>query len=31
MDAAIMNGKDLSAGAVAAVRNVRNPLNSPLK
>lgn len=26
MDAAIMNGKDLSAGAVAAVRNVRNPI-----
>ncbi|GAB2824534.1 isoaspartyl peptidase/L-asparaginase family protein [Ferruginibacter profundus] len=26
MDAAIMNGKDLTAGAVAAVRNVRNPI-----
>lgn len=26
MDAAIMSGKDLSAGAVAAVRNVRNPI-----
>ncbi|WP_462251461.1 isoaspartyl peptidase/L-asparaginase family protein [Ferruginibacter sp.] len=26
MDAAIMNGKDLAAGAVAAVRNVRNPI-----
>jgi beta-aspartyl-peptidase (threonine type) len=26
MDAAIMNGKDLSAGAVAGVRNVRNPI-----
>ncbi len=26
MDAAIMNGEDLSAGAVAAVRNVRNPI-----
>ena len=26
MDAAIMSGKDLGAGAVAAVRNVRNPI-----
>ena len=26
MDAAIMDGKDLSAGAVAAVRNIRNPI-----
>lgn len=26
MDAAIMNGKDLSAGAVAAVNNIRNPV-----
>lgn len=26
MDAAIMNGKDLSAGSVAAIRNVRNPI-----
>ncbi len=26
MDAAIMNGADLSAGAVAGVRNVRNPI-----
>lgn len=26
MDAAIMSGKDLSAGAVASVRNVRNPI-----
>lgn len=26
MDAAIMDGKDLSAGAVAGVRNVRNPI-----
>ncbi|MFZ4058331.1 MAG: isoaspartyl peptidase/L-asparaginase family protein [Ferruginibacter sp.] len=26
MDAAIMNGADLAAGAVAAVRNVRNPI-----
>jgi L-asparaginase / beta-aspartyl-peptidase len=26
MDAAIMNGKDLTAGAVAGVRNVRNPI-----
>jgi L-asparaginase / beta-aspartyl-peptidase len=26
MDAAIMNGKDLAAGAVAGVRNVRNPI-----
>jgi len=26
MDAAIMNGMDLTAGAVAAVRNVRNPI-----
>ncbi|MFN8253959.1 MAG: isoaspartyl peptidase/L-asparaginase [Ferruginibacter sp.] len=26
MDAAIMSGKDLAAGAVAAVRNVRNPI-----
>ncbi len=26
MDAAIMNGKDLSAGAVAGIRNVRNPI-----
>ena len=26
MDAAVMNGKDLSAGAVAGVRNVRNPV-----
>jgi L-asparaginase / beta-aspartyl-peptidase len=26
MDASIMNGEDLSAGAVAAVRNVRNPV-----
>ena len=26
MDAAIMDGIDLSAGAVAAVRNVRNPI-----
>lgn len=26
MDAALMNGKDLSAGAVAGVRNVRNPI-----
>jgi beta-aspartyl-peptidase (threonine type) len=26
MDAAIMNGKDLKAGAVAGVRNVRNPI-----
>ncbi len=26
MDAAIMSGKDLGAGAIAAVRNVRNPI-----
>lgn len=26
MDAAIMNGKDLSAGAVAGARNIRNPV-----
>ena len=26
MDASIMNGKDLSAGAVAAVKNIRNPV-----
>ncbi len=26
MDAAIMDGKDLSAGAIAGVRNVRNPI-----
>jgi len=26
MDASIMNGKDLSAGAVAAVHNIRNPI-----
>jgi beta-aspartyl-peptidase (threonine type) len=26
MDAAIMNGKDLNAGSVAGVRNVRNPI-----
>ncbi|MDE3235607.1 MAG: isoaspartyl peptidase/L-asparaginase [Bacteroidota bacterium] len=26
MDAAIMSGKDLSAGAIAGVRNVRNPI-----
>ena len=26
MDAAIMSGKDLSAGAVAGIRNVRNPI-----
>ncbi|MFM1891816.1 MAG: hypothetical protein RLZ44_893 [Pseudomonadota bacterium] len=26
MDAAIMDGRDLSAGAVAAVRNIRNPI-----
>ena len=26
MDAAIMDGKDLEAGAVAAVRNIRNPI-----
>ncbi|NOT50472.1 MAG: isoaspartyl peptidase/L-asparaginase [Chitinophagaceae bacterium] len=26
MDAAIMNGKDLMAGAVSAVRNIRNPI-----
>lgn len=26
MDASIMDGKDLSAGAVAAIRNVRNPI-----
>ena len=26
MDAAIMDGKDLSAGAVAGVRNIRNPI-----
>lgn len=26
MDAAIMNGKDLSAGAAAGIRNVRNPI-----
>ena len=26
MDAAIMNGKDLNAGAVSGVRNVRNPI-----
>jgi L-asparaginase / beta-aspartyl-peptidase len=26
MDASVMNGKDLSAGAVAGVRNVRNPV-----
>ncbi len=26
MDASIMNGEDLAAGAVAAVRNVRNPI-----
>lgn len=26
MDAALMNGKDLSAGAVAGVRNVKNPI-----
>ena len=27
MDAAIMDGKDLAAGAVAGVRNIRNPVN----
>ena len=27
MDAAIMDGRDLSAGAVAAVKNVRNPVD----
>ncbi|MGB4846121.1 MAG: isoaspartyl peptidase/L-asparaginase, partial [Ferruginibacter sp.] len=26
MDAAIMDGKDLSAGSVAGIRNVRNPI-----
>ena len=26
MDASIMNGKDLAAGAVAAVKNIRNPI-----
>ncbi|HEU5165679.1 MAG TPA: isoaspartyl peptidase/L-asparaginase [Chitinophagaceae bacterium] len=26
MDASIMNGRDLSAGAVAAVKNIRNPI-----
>lgn len=26
MDAAIMNGKDLAAGAVAGIRNIRNPI-----
>lgn len=26
MDAAVMNGKDLSAGAVAGVRNIKNPI-----
>lgn len=26
MDASIMNGKDLSAGAIAAVKNIRNPI-----
>lgn len=26
MDAAIMNGKDLSAGSVAGIRNIRNPI-----
>ncbi len=31
MDAAIMNGKDLSAGAVAGVRNVRNPIELALE
>src|SRR4051812_24055669 len=27
MDAAIMDGRDCSAGAVAAVRNIRNPVH----
>lgn len=31
MDAAIMNGADLSAGAVCAVHNVRNPIELALK
>jgi beta-aspartyl-peptidase (threonine type) len=26
MDAMVMNGKDLSAGAVAGVRNIKNPI-----
>lgn len=30
MDASIMNGKDLSAGAVAAVNNIRNPVELAL-
>ena len=28
LDASIMNGKDLSAGAVAGVRNIRNPITA---
>ncbi len=28
LDAAIMNGKDLAAGAVAGVRNIRNPITA---
>lgn len=31
MDAAIMDGRNLKAGAVAGVRNVRNPINLALK
>ena len=31
MDASIMLGKDLQAGAVAAVRNIRNPIDLALK
>ncbi|MBP6732501.1 MAG: isoaspartyl peptidase/L-asparaginase, partial [Chitinophagales bacterium] len=27
MDASIMNGKDLSAGAVSLIKNVRNPIS----
>jgi isoaspartyl peptidase/L-asparaginase-like protein (Ntn-hydrolase superfamily) len=30
MDASIMDGRDLSAGAVAAVKNVRNPIEACL-
>lgn len=30
MDAAIMNGKDLSCGAVAGVRHVKNPINAAM-
>jgi beta-aspartyl-peptidase (threonine type) len=31
MDAAVMNGKDLSAGAVAGVRTIKNPILAALK